>query len=452
MKRPVKTRFAPSPTGVLHIGGVRTALYNYLFAKKYGGNFILRIEDTDRERSKPEYETIIREALSWLSLEWDSFHRQSDRTEIYQEAIRELLENKKAYISKEEKEGGRKEVIRFSNPNKVIKFKDAVRGEIAFDTSELGDFVIAKSENEPLYHLTVVVDDCKMEITDVIRAEEHISNTPRQILILEGLGYPRPNYAHIPLILAPDRSKLSKRHGAVSVMEYKEKGYLPEALINYLALLGWNPGTDQEIFRMEELVEEFSLENIQKSGAVFDEEKLKWVNKKHLDKFTPGEEQYDEFKNRFLKSTIYEKHQWRCSDEYLRSVWKVFKERINFYGDIETLLEGGEFDCFFDEPEYEVNKLLWKDQDKKNANLHLEKTIEKIEQLDESRFENESIKEVLWDYATEKGRGEVLWPMRYALSGKDRSPDPFTLSSVLGKKKTLERLKRASEALKDQKR
>ncbi len=224
MKKIIKTRFAPSPTGVLHIGSVRTALFNFLYAKKHGGEFILRIEDTDRERSKPEFETVIQESLSWLSMEWNSFHRQSDRTEIYQEAIRELLENKKAYISKEEREGGRKEVIRFSNPNKIIKFKDTIRGEINFDTSELGDFVIAKSESEPLYHLTVVVDDFKMEITDVIRAEEHISNTPRQILILEALNYPRPNYAHIPLILAPDRSKLSKRHGAVSVMEYKEKG------------------------------------------------------------------------------------------------------------------------------------------------------------------------------------------------------------------------------------
>lgn len=448
MKKNIKTRFAPSPTGLFHIGSARSALFNYLYAKKHDGEFILRIEDTDKERSKPEFETNIQESLSWLSLQWDSFHKQSDRTEIYQEAIRELLENEKAYISKEKKEGGRSEVIRFKNPNKKIEFQDSIRGKVTFDTSDLGDFVIAKSETEPLYHLTVVVDDYEMKISNVIRAEEHISNTPRQILILEALKYPRPQYAHIPLILAPDRSKLSKRHGAVSVMEYKEKGYLPEAVVNYLALLGWNPGTDQEIFRINELIESFSLESVQKGGSIFDEEKLRWINKNHLNKFIPGDEQYNEFKDRFLNSKLYEKKQWSFSDEYLQSVWKVFKERINVYEDIDTLLENKEFDYFFEKPEsYKPEEILWKEQKKEDAQSHLNYVIEKIKLINEKSFDEDTVKKSIWDYSSEKGRGDVLWPMRYALSGRKKSPDPFVLASVLGKKEALERLKMASEAL-----
>ena len=227
-----RTRFAPSPTGVLHLGGARTALFNYLFARRHGGEFLLRIEDTDRKRSRTEYEDEILDSMRWLSLEWDSFSRQSERVEHYREALSRLIESGAAYVSKEtaEKEGDRDEVIRFKNPNNEITFSDSVRGTVTFKTEDLGDFVIARAADEPLYHLTVVVDDAAMNITHVIRGEEHISNTPRQILLQEALGYSRPSYVHIPLILAPDRSKLSKRHGAVSVMEYKDRGYLPDAL------------------------------------------------------------------------------------------------------------------------------------------------------------------------------------------------------------------------------
>ncbi|MGM0482777.1 MAG: glutamate--tRNA ligase [Patescibacteria group bacterium] len=455
MERKVKTRFAPSPTGFFHIGSARTALFNYLYAKKHGGDFILRIEDTDRERSKSEYESDIQESLSWLSLDWDAYHRQSDRTHIYQEAVRKLIENDMAYISKEEKneeDGKRSEVIRFHNPNKVIEFQDKIRGKIKFDTSDLGDFVIAKSEEEPLYHLTVVVDDHEMEITHVIRAEEHISNTPRQILILEALGYERPRYAHIPLILAPDRSKLSKRHGAVSVMEYKEKGFLPEALINYLALLGWNPGTDQEIFLKEDLIKQFSLEAVQKGGSIFSEEKLRWVNKNHLLNFVTEDEQYEEFKKRFTASSIPEKKCWQFSDDYLHSVWKIFKERINVYEDIDILLDEDEFDYFFERPDYQPEELLWKEQGKEEALEHLETVYEKLLLVDAEEFKDgENIKKALWDYATEQGRGNVLWPMRYALSGKQKSPDPFSMAGVFGKEESLERIEVAINKLKKNK-
>ena len=273
----VAVRMAPSPTGNFHVGGARTALFNFLFARKNNGKFILRIEDTDKERSKKEFEDDIFESLEWLGLKYDEFYRQSERGEIYKNYVEKMLNNDSVYEAEDK-------VIRFRNPNKKVKFNDLVRGEIEFDTTELKDFVIAKSADEPLYHLAVVIDDCESGITHVIRGEDHISNTPRQILIQEAIGATRPLYAHLPLILAQDRSKLSKRkHGeSVSLGYYRDKGYSPEAVINYLALLGWNPGTEQEIFTLEELINVFDLARVHKGGAIFDEKKLAWVNRKHF--------------------------------------------------------------------------------------------------------------------------------------------------------------------------
>ena len=280
----VVTRFAPSPTGNLHVGSARTALFSFLYARGCGGKFILRIEDTDKERSKKEFEESILASMEWLGFSYDEMYRQSERTEIYKKYLQKLIDSGSAYISKEEvkQEGDRSEVIRFKNPNKTVTFADEIRGEVTFDTTELGDFVIAKDVKNPLYHFVVVVDDLEMGVTHVIRGEDHISNTPRQILIQEAIGAPRPTYAHIPLTLAADRSKLSKRHGAVSVEEYKKMGYLPEALVNFLALLGWNPGNDKEIFSIDELIKEFSLKKMQKGGAMFNFDKLDWVNKQHI--------------------------------------------------------------------------------------------------------------------------------------------------------------------------
>lgn len=274
---------APSPTGNFHVGSVRTALFNFLFARKNTGKFILRIEDTDKDRSKKEFEDDILESLKWLGLKYDEFYRQSERIEIYKKYLQKLIDENKAYISAET-EGENREVVRFRNPNKQMVFEDLVRGKVEFDTTELGDFIIAKNLNEPLYHLAVVVDDFEAEITHVIRGEDHISNTPRQILIQEAIDAPRPIYAHLPLILAPDRSKLSKRkHGeSVSLDYYRQKGYLPVAIINYLALLGWNPGTEQEIFTLDELINVFDFSKVHKGGAIFDEKKLAWVNRKHF--------------------------------------------------------------------------------------------------------------------------------------------------------------------------
>ncbi len=298
-------RFAPSPTGLLHIGGARTALFNYIFAKQRGGKFILRIEDTDKERSEKKYEEDILEGLKWLGIVPDEVYRQSERTEIYKRHLNTLIKNSSAYVSLEPRkqntttqspygrhpsstEEGMIEVVRFKNPNKRVAFSDMVRGEVSFNTTELKDFVIAKSVTEPLFHLAVVVDDFEMGITHIIRGEDHISNTPRQILIQEALGFSRPIYAHIPLILAQDRSKLSKRkHGeSVSLAHYRALGYAPEAIINFLALLGWHPSASDasEVLSFADLVAQFQLERVQKGGAVLDANKLNWLNKHYAKK------------------------------------------------------------------------------------------------------------------------------------------------------------------------
>lgn len=309
----VRTRFAPAPTGLFHIGNARTALFNYLFAKKNEGVFILRIEDTDIERSKPEYEKDIIESLKWLGIEWDEFYRQSERLNIYTRYLKKLLIEDKAYycfcseeeledqrqyqlsigeaprysgkcagLSKKEvqklRKAGKSAVIRFRVPNKKIEFNDLIRGKLEFDTSLIGDIVIAKNIFIPLYNFSVVIDDFEMKINYIIRGEEHISNTPKQILIQEALNFPLPQYAHLPMILAPDRTKLSKRHGAIGISEFEKEGYLAEALINFMVFLGWNPGGEREIYSMASLFKEFSLERIQKGGAVFNIKKLDFLN------------------------------------------------------------------------------------------------------------------------------------------------------------------------------
>lgn len=384
---------APSPTGNLHVGGARTALFNYLFARNQGGKYILRIEDTDKERSTKEFEDDILSSFKWLNLEHDEFYRQSERTEIYVSYIKKMLDEGTAYLSKKEnvEEGQRAEVIRFKNPNKKIVFDDLIRGQLEFDTTELKDFVIARSTNEPLYHLSVVVDDFLMGVTHVIRGEEHLSNTPRQILIQEAIGAPRPIYAHLPLILDSDRAKLSKRkHGAlVWVDTYKNNGTLPDALLNYLALLGWNPGTDQEIFTLQGLVEAFSIEKVHKGGAIFDTKKLDWINKEHIKLLSP-EEQLERIAKDFDTST----------------------------------------------PVLEVEKIPWKDSNAVEAKKHLMKIVDC---LDDS--------EAIMSYANLVGKGSVLWPLRYALSGKEKSPDPFSLLKILGQDESEKRVRKAIELL-----
>lgn len=437
-------RFAPSPTGPLHIGGARTALFNYFFAKRHGGKFILRIEDTDKERSKEEYEKDIFEGLAWLGLEWDEFYRQSERTSIYKKYLKQLISEGKAYVSKEaaKKEarpndrpvgrGGREEVIRFKNPNVKIKFDDMVRGEIEFDTAELKDFIIARSMEEPLYHLAVVVDDHESGVTHVIRGEDHIPNTPRQILLLEAIGAQRPKYAHIPLILAPDRSKLSKRHGAVALTEFKKEGYLPEAMVNYLALLGWNPGTEEELFSMAALIERFDLGKVQKGGAIFNIEKLKWFNGLYLKKHPE-----------LIREAV-EKELPQLSKKQCDQVVPVVAERVSALGEIHALIASGDLSFLAPPPSYPKEKLLWKEAGAERIKKHLENLGKELESVE---FDAEHLKARVMPYADAHGRGEVLWPFRFALTGKEKSPDPFTVAEVLGKEETLKRLQQAIKLL-----
>jgi glutamyl-tRNA synthetase len=443
----VVTRIAPSPTGFLHIGTARSALFNYLFARQNNGKFIVRIEDTDRERSKKEFEDDILEGLKWLGLESDELYRQSERTPIYKKYIEKMLENGSAYLSKEKskKEGqtllGKEiEVVRLKNPNKKVEFEDMIRGKIEFDTTELKDFVVARSVNEPLYHLAVVVDDYEMKISHVIRGEDHISNTPRQILIQEALGLKRPLYAHIPLILAPDRSKLSKRRNATSVREYRENGYLPEALLNYMALLGWNPGDDRELFTLPELIKDFDINKVQKGGAVFNVEKLNWFNREYMKKMSKAElltEIGENIPEEIKKLDGY-------SNNKLQKMIPIIQERIHTFSDVKKMAEEGELDCYFKKPDYEVADLLWKnDTDLNIVKMHLEEIISKFEKISDGKFNAGSVKESIWKYAESNGRGSVLWPMRFALSGKEKSPDPFVLAEALGKEETISRLEQA---------
>ncbi|KND48956.1 MAG: glutamate--tRNA ligase [Parcubacteria bacterium C7867-005] len=427
----IVVRMAPSPTGNLHVGTARTTLFNYLFAKKYGGKFILRIEDTDKERSTKEFEKNILDGLSWLGLTCDEFFRQSERTEVYKNYVQKMLDNGTAYISKEEpqEEGQRSEVVRFKNPNKKIKFDDLIRGEVEFDTTELKDFVIAKSPEEPLYHLAVVVDDHEMGVTHVIRGEDHISNTPRQILIQEAIGANRPIYAHLPLILDADRKKLSKRkHGeAVWVEYYKNQGYLSDALLNFYALLGWNPGTEKEIFSLSELVEAFDIDKVQKGGAIFDEKKLRWINREHL-KMLPKEE---------LSSVVTQKILEKFPDVSVpEKIVDLILERIDILSDIDILIADGEIDYVFMEPDLNLEKIIWKNSTKEKTLEHLKHVVKMV-----------GNKDGIMKYAEEVGKGDVLWPLRYALSGREKSPDPFTLMSLLGQDKTEKRIEKAIKLL-----
>lgn len=442
----VVTRFAPSPTGVLHVGSVRTALFSFLYARKHGGTFILRIEDTDKERSTKEYEENILEGLRWLGITHDEFHRQSERGDVYKKYLEQLIASGAAYVSQEESEGEgkRSSVIRFKNPNTKVVFRDEVRGDIEIDTTDLGDFVIAKDLDTPLYNFAVVVDDFDMGVTHVIRGDDGIANTPRQILIQEALGAPRPIYAHLPLILAPDRSKLSKRHGAVSVTEYRDMGYLPEALVNFLALIGWNPGGEQEIFSIDELTELFTLEKIQKAGAVFNIEKLNWLNRHYLQTLPP------DVALRMVMGVVPPALKLRAgfTEERMRRLLPVVLERADHLHSVRDAFAAGEYDFAFDAPEYAPEKLLWKnDTDTMATAKRLETVIDLIQTVPDAHFDAETIKQAVWNFAEEEGRGSVLWPTRFALSGREKSPDPFALAAIVGKEEAVARLAHAVRAL-----
>jgi glutamyl-tRNA synthetase len=441
----VKVRFPPSPTGYCHVGTARMAILNYLFAKKHGGTIYFRSEDTDKERSRREYEDDIKEQLRWLGLSWDDFSRSTELVGRHTAAMQKLVDEDKAYLSEEEskKEAGKKvQVVRLRNSGKVVTFNDVIRGEITIDTTDLGDFVIGRSIDDPLYNFAVVVDDASQGITHVIRGEDHISNTPRQILIQEALGYPRPVYAHYPLHLGSDRSKLSKRTGDVAVRSYREKGYLSEAVLNYIAVLGWTPPSGKEMLSLDEMIAEFELEDLHKSGAVFDMEKLRWYNREYLLK--KPEAEFAAYVLPVLEKGIGGRGlPWdaRVGTQLV----PILKERISVAEDITEQAAAGEWDYFFADPSPEVSRLPDRKSDASTATQHLSHIRQVLAGIEP--FTVESIKDSLWAYATEQGRGAVLWPLRYCLTAKDKSPDPFTVAAIIGKDATLRRIDAALKAL-----
>ena len=436
----VVTRFAPSPTGFLHAGTYRTAIFSYLYARKNNGRFVLRIEDTDKERSKKEFEDNILESLAWLGLTHDTFVRQSENAPRHKEILEKMVADGHAYVSKEAAKDGSgviKEIVRFKNPNIEVTFHDAIKGEVTINTTDLGDFVIAKNMNEPLFHLAVVVDDFDEGITHVIRGDDHVSNTPRQILIQRAIGAPTPEYAHLPLVLGVDKQKLSKRRGALALTEFRQRGYLAEAILNMVALIGWNPGTDQEVFTREELTAAFSLERIQKSSGVFNPEKLEWMNKEHIVRLSDDE--------RFALIKTYMTDEVTSlpnySEETLRKIMPIIIEHITNFGQVREMCASGELSYYFAEPAYPKEKLLWKDEQdvtKLTARLLTIKGL--LEGVSEADFTPPNVKNALWSYAEEEGRGQVLWPLRYALSGREKSPDPFQIASIIGKTESVRRV------------
>lgn len=496
----IRVRIAPSPTGYLHIGTARTALFNWLFVKKHGGDFILRIEDTDRERSTDEYEKDIMDELRWLGLEWDEGpvfqsqisspkanppraenlktqnyigdygpYRQSERGEIYEKYTQKLLDESRAYYcfcTKEELEAerqsmltsgiaprysgkcrkltpqevqkklkeGSEAVIRFKMPEARLTFTDMVRDKVSFDGSLIGDIVIARSPKEPLYNYAAVIDDFEMKISHVIRGEDHLTNTFRQIALGQALNFKEPNFAHLPLILNPDRSKMSKRFSAVAVHEYRKSGYLSEALVNFLALLGWHPEGDRELFSREELVEAFDLRRVQKAGAVFNQQKLDWLNSQYIKKI-PGEELLERLKELIdLPKEV-------STQKFLKFI-ELERERMKKLTDFSRLAG-----FLFEVTEYPRELLIWKTTPRASILENLKASVKIVEDADSGEFTKENLMLLLEPLTQKAGRGEVLWPMRAALSGKESSPGPFEIMEVIGKAETLKRLKAAIKLL-----
>jgi len=424
----IRVRFAPSPTGYLHIGGVRTALFNFLYARAQGGKFLLRIEDTDRERSTPEFEANILQAMEWLGLSGDEpIVYQSRRLEKYRAVAEELIQ--KGLAVEELKEG--KRAIRFNMPKKKAVFHDLVHGETAFDTSLFDDLVILKSDGYPTYHLACVVDDHEMEISHVIRGDDHLSNTPRQIMLFEALGWKPPKYAHLPLILGGDGSPLSKRHGAVALSAYKEEGYLNEGLLNYLALLGWGTEGNQEIFSLKELTEKFSLKRITKSNARFDLEKLQWLNAQHIKKLP--DEEYVAKISAFLaeEANAMDPIRWRTLVLLFKARIKTFKDLVReasycfqdiSWDDTSALEE------VYRKAGTEIDKALWT-----RVTELLQSWLKRALPAD---FADLQALEALTRQTAEDQKipaKEIIHPLRFALAGKTVSPGLFELMNVLGK-------------------
>ncbi|NLC70594.1 MAG: glutamate--tRNA ligase [Desulfuromonadaceae bacterium] len=462
----VRVRFAPSPTGYLHIGGARTALFNFLFARRHQGAFILRIEDTDTVRSTQKSVEEILNAMRWLGLSWDEGpYYQSERFSLYQEKVQQLLREGKAYRcyctsaeldQKREQamaEGrkpkydgtcrqcgehieGKPFVVRFRSPDSgATTFNDLIKGPISVQNDELDDIIIQRTDGTPTYNFVVVVDDVEMGITHVIRGDDHVNNTPRQILMYQALGAPLPSFAHVPMILGADKTRLSKRHGATSVMSYEEMGYLPEALVNYLVRLGWSCG-DQEIFSMEELIAKFSLENVGRSAGVFNPEKLLWLNSHYIKSGDPQR------LGRLLQRHLERMGLSVPRPENLPAVVALFRERDKT---LEEMAKSAAF-LFRDKPEMEEaaeKKFLTE------ANRGLFETI--IHYLEGCEpFTHDAVEQCVEKIMAETGlkMGKVAQPIRVAITGGTVSPSVFEILPILGREETLKRLQSALALLK----
>jgi glutamyl-tRNA synthetase len=430
----VKTRFAPSPTGYLHVGSARTALFNWLFARHHGGEFILRIEDTDRERSKKEFEAEIIESLQWLGMNWDApLVHQMGRLEVYRAYADKLVAEGKAV---REGDGA---AVRFKSPQVTIGWEDVIRGRIEFDGKLLGDLVLMKTDGTPTYNFAVVVDDHEMGITHVIRGEDHISNTPKQIPLYSALGFEIPKFAHIPLILGEDRSRLSKRHGATSVRDYKLAGYLPQAMINYLALLGWSPGNNQEIINLEEMVQKFTLERVQSTGAIFNIQKMDWVNGEYIRSFAP-----DVLKRLFVEQLMAAGLiKEEPSAEWMDRFTALYRERVFVLKDLpkETTF------LFQDAADWdeEGDKVLKKDPKLPQIFVEYADCLAGL-----ADFGHDSVEKASREFMAAAGvtGKQFIHPCRIAVTGRMVSPGFFDTVSLVGKDRAVKRLRAAAEKLK----
>ncbi|MHC4266974.1 MAG: glutamate--tRNA ligase [Planctomycetota bacterium] len=425
----VKVRFPPSPTGFLHIGGARTALYNWLFAKHNNGKLVLRIEDTDRQRSTEEATQAILDSLTWLGLDWDEGpYHQSDRLEVYREYVEKLLKEGKAFHVDDPEKG---RAVRFKITEELTGFDDIIHGNIRSDTSLIEDFVIQKADGFPTYNFACVVDDGVMGITHVIRGDDHLSNTPRQVALYKALGFELPKFAHIPMILGEDGSRMSKRHGATSVTDYRTKGYLPDALVNFIALLGWSPGKDQELMTRQEMIEKFTLKRVNKTSARFDYSKLDWMNSKYIQDL-PVENLVGELRPYIKEANLDSRI---VSDEWLHKLVGLYKERFRTLPEFVSLTTP----FFSDEIEYDdtaVQKHLKKD----NSSL-IEDAYNRLKEIKDFSSIHE-LEDCLRSITTEHsiGFGKLAQPIRVALIGKSASAGIFETLELLGKEKTLKRL------------
>ncbi|MBI1805374.1 MAG: glutamate--tRNA ligase [Ignavibacteriae bacterium] len=482
----VRVRFAPSPTGYLHVGGLRTALYNYLFAQRHQGAFVLRIEDTDRSRYVEGAVENLIETLTWAGLEYDEGplrdgpfgpYIQSERLEIYREHANNLVREGKAYrcfCSSDRLEAMRKEqekqklspkydrlclrlppqvieeniqkgisfVVRMRVPdNEIIRFHDIIRDDVEFLSDRIDDQVLLKSDGYPTYHLANVIDDHLMQITHVIRGEEWLSSTPKHILLYRFFGWNTPMFAHLPLLLNPDRSKLSKRQGDVAVEEYRAKGYLKEALVNFVALLGWNPGDEREIFSLEELAKEFSLERVGKAGAIFNIDKLNWMNFEHLRR--KSDQEVLAMLKEELAHSRFREHQ--LSDEYLFKVIAAMRVRVSF---VKDYLEKSPY--FFEAPtefDHEVVRKRWK----RDTPAHMEQLVKMFRKLNKPFPTKEDFEKALYEtlgnLITASPDGGLIHPTRLAISGVGVGPGLFDMLYILGRDESIRRIITAIEKI-----